>query len=375
MTDALRRGWTARYVTPDGDLCQPVPPSEDYFNPAFMQCQFEYGRRLALEDGSSLAGAHRHAFAVRDQAGDATASLRAISSRGVRQNISRLRLIAVLRCRKATLIDIAIQSAYLIDSDDTTRWPEKPSDTWRFPAAASECRSGCGGCHTDERRGVKELLERLSSGRVDSAWREFLARYSPLILHVIRRHDAGDDPVTECFNHVCAALSDNGSAVAQLPAGRTGLLQDLAHGGRFKPLCGLAPPQQGRNRPTPCVLQLPDLDQQVYQCIYVRRMSRAQCLQELMPRFPELTDAAVSEINARLFALLTPQQRWQLSVRTRALQHVNRKATAEDDDLTEAGAGAGARARRLAAELQEQRQLGTLWHDCLRAAPAAQAPL
>jgi len=53
MTDAVRRGWTARYVTPDGDLCQPVPPSEDYFNPAFMQCQFEYGRRLALEDGSS----------------------------------------------------------------------------------------------------------------------------------------------------------------------------------------------------------------------------------------------------------------------------------------------------------------------------------
>ena len=53
MTDAARRGWTARYVTPDGDLCQPVPPSEDYFNPAFMQCQFEYGRRLALQDGSS----------------------------------------------------------------------------------------------------------------------------------------------------------------------------------------------------------------------------------------------------------------------------------------------------------------------------------
>jgi hypothetical protein len=53
MTDAIRRGWTARYVTPDGDLCQPVPPPEDYFNAAFMQCQFEYGRRLALEDGSS----------------------------------------------------------------------------------------------------------------------------------------------------------------------------------------------------------------------------------------------------------------------------------------------------------------------------------
>jgi hypothetical protein len=49
MTDAARRGWTARYVAPDGDLCQPVPPPDDYFNPAFMQCQFEFGRRLALQ--------------------------------------------------------------------------------------------------------------------------------------------------------------------------------------------------------------------------------------------------------------------------------------------------------------------------------------
>jgi len=53
MTDALRRGWTARYVTPDGDLCQPVPTPEDYFEPAFMQCQYEFGKRLALQDGSS----------------------------------------------------------------------------------------------------------------------------------------------------------------------------------------------------------------------------------------------------------------------------------------------------------------------------------
>jgi predicted acylesterase/phospholipase RssA len=52
MTDAARRGWTARYVAPDGDPCQPVPPPEDYFNPVFMQCQFEFGRRLAMQDES-----------------------------------------------------------------------------------------------------------------------------------------------------------------------------------------------------------------------------------------------------------------------------------------------------------------------------------
>ena len=217
--------------------------------------------------------------------------------------------------------------------------------------------------------GVKELLERLSLGRVDSAWSEFLARYSPLILHVIRRHDAGNGPATECFNHVCAALSDNGFRRLRSfrPDGpacfKTWLMAVVSN------LCvDWHRRQQGRNRPTPCVLQLPDLDQQVYQCIYVRRMSRAQCLQELMPRFPELTDAAVSEINARLFALLTPQQRWQLSVRTRALQHVNRKATAEDDDLTERVPEPGPGPGELAAELQEQRQLG----DALARLPAEQ---
>jgi hypothetical protein len=29
MTDAARRGWTARYVAPDDDQCQPVPPPAD----------------------------------------------------------------------------------------------------------------------------------------------------------------------------------------------------------------------------------------------------------------------------------------------------------------------------------------------------------
>ena len=217
--------------------------------------------------------------------------------------------------------------------------------------------------------GVKELLERLSSGRVDSAWSEFLARYSPLIMHVIRRHDAGDGPATECFNHVCAALSDNKfrrlrSFRLDGPACfKTWLMAVVSN------LCvDWRRQQQGRIRPTPCVLHLPELDQQVYQCIYVRRMSRAQCLQELMPRFPELTDATVSEINARLFALLTPQQRWQLSVRTRALQHVNRRASSEDDDLTQRVTEPGPGPDDLTAELQEQRQL----RDALARLPAAQ---
>jgi RNA polymerase sigma factor (sigma-70 family) len=217
--------------------------------------------------------------------------------------------------------------------------------------------------------GVKELLERLSSGRVDSAWSEFLARYSPLILHVIRRHDAGDGPATECFDRVCAALSDNGFRRLRgfRPDGpacfKTWLMAVVSN------LCvDWHRQQQGRIRPTSCVLHLPELDQQVYQCIYVRRMSRAQCLQELMPRFPDLTDATVSEINARLFALLTPQQRWRLSVRTRVLQHANRRSSTEVDDLTERVTEPGPGPDDLTVELQEQRRL----RDALARLPAEQ---
>jgi RNA polymerase sigma factor (sigma-70 family) len=216
---------------------------------------------------------------------------------------------------------------------------------------------------------VTELLERLSSGRVAAAWREFLARYSPLIMHVVRRHHADHKRAEECFEYVCGALSDDGfrrllsfrpDGPAQFKTWLMAVVSNLCVDRQRK--------QQGRIRPIPSVLHLPDLDQQVCRCIYVRRMSRAQCLQALMPRFPGLTDATVSEINARLFALLTPQQRWQLSVRTPALKPVSCGMGPEDDDLAWQVAEPGPGPDDLTAELQEYRQL----KNALARLPAAQ---
>jgi len=91
-------------------------------------------------------------------------------------------------------------------------------------------------------------------------------------------------PGHRVLHHVCAALSDNGFRRLRSfrPDGpacfKTWLMAVVSN------LCvDWHRQQQGRIRPTPCILHLPELDQQVYQCIYVRRMSRAQCLQELMP--------------------------------------------------------------------------------------------
>ena len=216
---------------------------------------------------------------------------------------------------------------------------------------------------------VTALLERLSSGRVDAAWSEFLARYSPLIMHVIRRHDVHDDRATECFMHVCGALSDGGfrrlhgfrpDGPARFKTWLMAVVSNLCVDWRRH--------EQGRVRPLRCVARLSELDQQVYRCIYVRGMSRAQCVETLARRFPELTLATVSEVNARLFALLTPQQRWQLSARTPASKPVVLGTAPEDDDPAWQVATAGPGPDELAAELQEQRRL----QDALAKLPADQ---
>jgi RNA polymerase sigma factor (sigma-70 family) len=216
---------------------------------------------------------------------------------------------------------------------------------------------------------ITELLERLSSGRGDAAWSEFLARYSPLIKRVIRRYDADGERATECFIHVCGALSDDGfrrlrsfrtDGPARFKTWFMAVVSNLCVDWHRK--------EQGRIRPLRCISRLAELDQQVYRCIYVRAMSRAQCLETLAPRFPELTEATVSEINARLFALLTPLQRWQLSARAPALKPVVDGAGPEDDDPAWQVATQEPGPDDLAQELEERRQL----QEALSRLPAEQ---
>lgn len=66
-----------------------------------------------------------------------------------------------------------------------------------------------------EDSGVAELLRRLSSERPGAAWSEFLERYSPLVMHVIRRYETAHGPVMDCFVYVCGALCDDGARALQ----------------------------------------------------------------------------------------------------------------------------------------------------------------
>jgi RNA polymerase sigma factor (sigma-70 family) len=205
---------------------------------------------------------------------------------------------------------------------------------------------------------VTDLLERLSSGRVDAAWSEFVARYTPLIQHVIRQHGAVDGLADECFHHVCGALSDERcrrlrsfrpDGPAQFRSWLVAVVANLCVDWRRK--------EQGRCRVPRSVAQLPELEQQVYRCIYLRRMSRAQCTAELAPRHAGLNEATVAAINARLFALLTPQQRWQLSVRNQPSQPIAYGTEPAEGDPAFRVATDGPGPDELAADLQVQQQL------------------
>ena len=163
---------------------------------------------------------------------------------------------------------------------------------------------------------VERLLERLSSQGVDAAWREFLERFSPLIMHVVRRYESDHGQVMDCFLHACGELSDNGfkrlhryrpEGSARFGTWLTAVVSNLCVDWRRK--------QHGRFRSVQSVARLPELDQLIYQHIYVRGMPRDECLHALEARFPGLTEQKLSEINARLFSLLTPEQRYRLSMR------------------------------------------------------------
>ena len=163
---------------------------------------------------------------------------------------------------------------------------------------------------------VTDLLQRLSSPAADAAWSDFLALYSPLIMRVVRRFESDGGRAADCYVDVCASLSDErfrrlrsfrADGTARFDTWLKTVVSNLCVDWRRR--------QHGRFRPVRALQGLPDLERRVFHCMYAKGMPRAECLHVLQARFPDLTDLQLSEINARLFSLLTPGQRWQAGVR------------------------------------------------------------
>ena len=160
---------------------------------------------------------------------------------------------------------------------------------------------------------ITRVLDQLGSGEATDAWPEFLRSFSPLILQVIRLLESEHDSIADSYLFVCEQLSRN----------------------RFRRLCQFQPKGKasfttwlrvvvrnlcldwrrhefGRHRVFESVKPLSVLDQQVFQCVFRRRLSVSETYLTLRPAYPDLQEEQIEAAQLRLNSLLTPRQRWLL---------------------------------------------------------------
>lgn len=187
-----------------------------------------------------------------------------------------------------------------------------------FPAAFIPCARSRRGQGMGERT-VDSLLQQLASGKSGVGWTVFLQSYSSLLRQVIRRYESDEQRIQECFEFVCAGLSDDNfrRLTAFDPNGPAAFNTWLA--AVCANLCIDFNRQSfGRAREPEKIRSLPQIDRLVFHYTYRVGLTRQACLQALRTRFPALSLAQLSEIRSRIHTVLSPRQRWTLSRQRRA---------------------------------------------------------
>jgi RNA polymerase sigma factor (sigma-70 family) len=163
---------------------------------------------------------------------------------------------------------------------------------------------------------ITGLLHRLSSVDAGPAWVEFLDRYSQLIMNAAGKFEYEQDRINECFIFVCGKLIDDGFCrlLCFNTRGKANFSTWL--GTVVFNLCvDWHRKEFGRVTLLPAISALPTFDQSVYRLVIDRGLTKEACFQTLRTNFPDLTRELVSRALVRIYSLLTPRQRWQISVR------------------------------------------------------------
>ena len=135
---------------------------------------------------------------------------------------------------------------------------------------------------------IDAILLCLKSGQADSGWNKFLETYSALLLGIVNRYEHDENRAQECFEYVCAKLSDDDfrrltcfkpDGPAKFRTWLTAVVGNLCIDWRRS--------VYGRYRAPPNVRELPELDQRVFDCLYRYGMTRQECLHVLEAVFPK----------------------------------------------------------------------------------------
>jgi len=182
---------------------------------------------------------------------------------------------------------------------------------------------------------IESILLCLHSGEIDIGWAAFLETFSGVLHHVVSQFEADGITAEDCFEYVCAKLSDdnfrrlkefNPDDPAKFSTWLTAVTANLCKDWRRSVF--------GRKRLPESIRQLSELDQLVFGCFYRKGMTHHECLHVLRSRFTTLTLDQISDANARLYSILSSRQRWQLSVERGKSQSIDDSETdieANDD--------------------------------------------
>lgn len=174
----------------------------------------------------------------------------------------------------------------------------------------------------DSGTSITELLHRLSSVDAGPAWVEFLDRYAQHIMNAANQFEYERDRINECFIFVCGKLNDDGfRRLLNFNTNGSAKFSTWLSTVVFNLCVDWHRQEFGRVTLLPAISALPAFDQSVYRLVIEQELSKEVCYQTLRANFPDLSRDLVANALSRIYSILTPRQRWQISVRNRRSTH------------------------------------------------------
>ena len=168
----------------------------------------------------------------------------------------------------------------------------------------------------------------------ERAWDEFLNGHSPLILQVVHLFERDQDRIEDCFVFVCERLKRNNlrrirqfdiQGAATFATWLRAVVRNLCLDWRRH--------RFGRPRLFRSISRLPELDQEVFRCIYHRRLRENETFHTVRALYPSLTRGKFTDSMIRINKCLSHHQSWLLVSRNPRLESIS--ASSSDPDAAD----------------------------------------
>ena len=179
-----------------------------------------------------------------------------------------------------------------------------------------------------------EWVPGLPAREVEEAWDRFLSEYASVILQVVHLFERDPDRVDDCFLFVCEHLKRDrlrrlrhfkGDGAASFPTWLRAVVRNLCLDWRRQ--------RFGRPRIFRSIARLPEVDQEVFRCIYFRKLSENETFHTVKALYPALDREGLAASLVRIRRSLSPHQSWLLVSRNPYMESLSRTAdTSSTDD-------------------------------------------